>query len=137
MPLVLLGTVLLLAASLVGALLGGRSGWTSFGMPYPSGLYTGRGVTLDYPDDGIASRPGIPSARAAPGWRSSPPTARFRPAPRTRPPWNADAPPPQPLPSADGVVYMGNQQGRITGVEDRIYAGRLNSRFSRVNFGSP
>ena len=122
MPLVLLGTVLLLAASLVGALLVGalRLDQLRDALPIP-GLYTRRGVPSTIRMTGIASRPGIPWLERLLGGahRRQPRGSGLR---RGLASVERHAPPPQPLPSADGVVYMGNQQGRITGVEDRIYA---------------
>src|SRR6186997_2245267 len=51
-PLAVLGTALLLVGALVGALLTGalRLEQLRDAMPVP-GLYTGQGLTLDYPDD--------------------------------------------------------------------------------------
>jgi hypothetical protein len=122
MSLVLLGAVLLLVAALAGALLTGalRLQQLRDALPIP-GLYTGRGITLDYPDAWTRLTPNDPTGssgawvatiignRAVTGCEADSAAVM------------KGSPPPQPEPS-DGVVVMGDQQGVIYHLEDRIYA---------------
>jgi hypothetical protein len=120
--LVLLGTVLLLVAGLVGAVVSGaiRLEQLRDAMPIP-GLYTGRGISLDYPDDWTRLTPPDPTGSSG-AWVAT--IIGNREVDGCAPDSAAvagNSPPPQPQPSG-GVVDMGNQQGVVPFVEDRIYA---------------
>jgi hypothetical protein len=122
MPMVLLGTALLLVATLVTALLVGalRLEQVRDALPIP-GMYTGRGITLDYPDDWTVFTPRGPLSTSG-AWVAL--IAGNRAVDGCEPDSEAvarNSPPPQPEPS-DGVVNLGGQQGVIFSLEDRIYA---------------
>jgi hypothetical protein len=123
MPLVLLGSVLLLVAALVGALLVGafRLEQLRDAVPIP-GLYTGRGITLDYPDDWTRFTPRDPFGNSGANVALIVGNRELDGCASDSAAVERNSPPPQPTAAPDGVTYMGDQTGVIHGVEDRIYA---------------
>ncbi len=122
LPLVLLGAVLLLVAALAGALVSGalRLETLRDAVPIP-GLYTGSGITFDYPDDWARLTPHAPLGNSA-AWVAL--IVGNRAVTGCEPDSAAvarNSPPPQPEP-IDGEVVMGDQQAVISNLEDRIYA---------------
>ena len=121
-PLAVLGTALLLVGALVGALLTGalRLEQLRDALPIP-GLYTGHGITVDYPDSWTRLTPHDPTDSSG-AWVALIVGNRDVDGCATDSPGVAEhSPAPQPEPSADGVTYLGDQQGVIYHLEDRIY----------------
>ena len=121
MPVLVLGTALLLVGALVGALLSGalRLEQLRDALPIP-GRYAGHGFTFDYPDDWIRLTPHDPFGssganvvfiagnRAVDGCEADgEAVARHTPAPE--------------VVTQDGSIDAGSQEGVIYHLEDRIY----------------
>jgi hypothetical protein len=123
MSLVLLGSVLLLIAALVGAVLAGafRLELLRDALPIP-GLYTGRGMTIDYPDDWTRLTPHDPFGNSGSWVALIVGNREVEGCERDSEAVERNSPPPQPTVAPDGITYLGDQTGVIYSLEDRIYA---------------
>ncbi len=122
-PLVLLAAMLLLATAVAGALLVGalRIEQLRDALPIP-GVYGGRGITVDFPDDWQRLTPHDPFGNSG-SWVAL--IVGNRAVAGCEPRSEAverNSPAPQPTAAEDGVVYLGDQTGVIFHLEDRIYA---------------
>jgi hypothetical protein len=124
MPMMLVGVVLLLVAALVGAVLAGalRLEQLRDALPIP-GMYSGRGISIDYPDGWRRLTPHDPLGSSG---SSVALIVGNRDVDGCEPDSEAvakNSPPPQPVPSEGvEVVVEPDQQGVIFHLEDRIYA---------------
>lgn len=123
LPVLMLATGLLLVAAVAGALGVGalRIDQLRDALPIP-GLYSGRGITIDYPDDWQRLTPHDPFGNSG-SWvalivgNRSVTGCEAESAAVER-----NSPPPEPTPAEDGITYGEDQTGVIYHLEDRIYA---------------
>lgn len=123
MSLVLLGMVVLLVATLAGTLFVGalRLEQLRDALPIP-GLFTGRGITLDYPDGWTRLTPWNPLGNSGASVALITGNREIAGCEPDSPAVERNSPPPQPTAAADGNVYLPRQSGVIYDLEDRIYA---------------
>jgi hypothetical protein len=123
MPLVLLGTVLLLVAALVGAVLAGafRLEQLRDALPIP-GMYTGRGITFDYPDDWTRLTPHDPFGNSGSAVALIVGNREVEGCEPDSEDVARNTPAPQPTAAEDGITYIPEQDGAIFALEDRVYA---------------
>jgi hypothetical protein len=122
-PALMLATGLLLAAAVVGAVLVGafRLEQLRDALPIP-GLYTGRGITIDYPDGWHRLTPHDPIGNSGSWVAVIVGNREVAGCEADSDAVERNSPPPEPTVAPDGNYYGGDQTGVIYHLEDRIYA---------------
>jgi len=122
-PALLLATALLLVSAMIGAVLVGalRVEQLRDALPIP-GLYTGRGISVDYPTSWQRFTPHDPIGNSGSNVALIVGNRDVTGCEADAAAVERNSPPPQPTPDESGISYGGDQTGVIYHLEDRIYA---------------